>query len=408
MELSETVRIGQMSDLHLGHRQYGKYQRAIDFFDAAADAAEILAEQDPDLVLVPGDIFHRSRPYPVDQRHSIRVFDVLRTKDIPVFATRGNHDASYAWSKRQGGNELHVLQDLGLLTYLEDEFKEVSLDNGMSVRVWGLGYYGNDTRAKLKGLAEENEDALEDSDMPNILLMHAYLENMIPSAKLSEYTFDVLGFDYVALGHYHKWWLNGSETICCSGSTEHVSAAEWNSPERSVAVATLTKKSTTWESSVERFTYGVRPKKRTKLELGTVNITEASEAVSKALQELDEEHAIIRIDVTGKLSEAHESLDIRSLTQEAKKAFYVTIEPEMDYAGLPVREDVSDTELMEEVFVQRMDVSEENAGKWVSLADNMKDILTGSLDDKAESTLFEMLYDFADDESIQEELGDAE
>ncbi|MGV9170076.1 MAG: metallophosphoesterase family protein [Promethearchaeia archaeon] len=406
--MTETIRIGQMADLHLGHRQYGKYERAIDFFDAAADAAEILAEQDPDLVLVPGDIFHRSRPYPVDQRHSIRVFDILREKDIPVYATRGNHDASYAWSKRQGGNELHVLQDLGLLTYLEDEFREVSLSNGLSVRVWGLGYYGNDTSAKLKALVEENEDVLENSDMPNILLMHAYLDNMIPSAKLSEYTLDVLGFDYVAIGHYHGWWMNGSETICCSGSTEHVSAAEWDSQERSVAVATLTKKSTSWESSIERFNYAVRPKKRKKLELGTVTITEASEAVSEVLQELDEDHAIIRIDVTGKLSEAHESLDIRSLTQEAKKAFHVTIEPEMDYAGLPVREDVSDTELMEEVFVQRMDISEENAGKWVSLADNMKDILTGSLDDKAESMLLEMLYDFADDESIQLELGEVE
>lgn len=408
MELTDTIRIGQMSDLHLGHRQYGKYDRAVDFFDAAADAAEILAEQNPDLVVVPGDIFHRSRPYPVDQRHSIRVFDTLRQKDIPVFATRGNHDASYAWSKRQGGNELHVLQDLGLLTYLEDEFKEVSLDHGLSVRVWGLGYYGNDTGAKLKDLVEENEEVLDSDDMPNILLMHAYLDNMIPSAKLSEYTLDILGFDYVAIGHYHGWWVNGSETMCCSGSTEHVSAAEWDNPERSVVVATLTKKSTTWASSIERFKYDVRPKKRKKLELGTVTITEASEAVSEALQELDEEHAIIRIDVTGKLSDTHESLDIRSLTQEAKKAFHVTIEPEMDYAGLPVREDVSDTELMEEVFVQRLDVSENNAGKWVSLANNMKDILTESLDDKAESTLIEMLYDFADDEAIQEELGDVE
>lgn len=406
--MSDTIRIGQMSDLHLGHRQYGKFERAKDFFDAAADAAEILAEKDPDLVVVPGDIFHRSRPYPVDQRHSIRVFDTFRQKDIPVFATRGNHDASYAWSKRQGGNELHVLQDLGLLTYLEDEFKEVSLDNRPSVRVWGLGYYGNDTGAKLKDLVEENEEALEKGDIPNILLMHAYLDNMIPSAKLSEYTLDVLGFDFVAIGHYHGWWVNGSETMCCSGSTEHVSAAEWDSQERSVAVTTLTKKSTSWESSIERFKYAVRPKKRKKLELGTVTITEASEAVSEALQELDEENAIIRIDVTGKLSDTHESLDIRSLTQEAKKAFHVNLEPELDYAGLPVRDDVSDTELMEEVFVQRLDVPEENAGKWVSLADNMKDILTGSLDDKAETTLLEMLYDFADDEDIQEELGDVE
>jgi exonuclease SbcD len=63
--LSETteVRIGQMSDLHLGYRQYGKFERVKDFYSAAVKAAEVIIEQKPDLVIVAGDIFHKSLPY---------------------------------------------------------------------------------------------------------------------------------------------------------------------------------------------------------------------------------------------------------------------------------------------------------------------------------------------------------
>ena len=32
------IRIGQMSDLHLGYRQYGKFERAMDFFMYAKDS----------------------------------------------------------------------------------------------------------------------------------------------------------------------------------------------------------------------------------------------------------------------------------------------------------------------------------------------------------------------------------
>ncbi len=400
--------MGQMSDLHLGYRQYGKYDRIKDFYNAAISAAELLVEQDPDLILVPGDIFHRPRPYPVDQRQAIKVFNVFKEKEIPVFAIRGNHDASYAWSKRQGGNEIHVFQDLGLVNLLEDKYEEVNLTDGRSVRVWGVGYYGAEPQKRLGELVEENKQLLEPGDTPNILLLHEFLENMLSSAQLSEYSLDILGFDYIALGHYHGWWVNGSQTMCCTGSTEHVSAEEWDTPKRSAALVVLTRTANKWKPEINRLEYEVRPKKRKILELGTVTISEASDAVADALQELDEEDAIIRVDVRGVLSDTQQTLDINKLARETEKAFYVNIVPEMEYAGPPIRESASDAEVMQEVFVHRLGVPEENANEWVSLAKDMKEILTQSMDDKAEATLLDRLYEFVEGRSNFPVLGGEE
>ncbi len=399
MSKNTEIRIGQMSDLHLGYRQYGKFKRSIDFFDAAMNAAEIIIEQAPNLVLVPGDIFHRPRPYPADQRHAFRIFGLFKEAGIPVFSIRGNHDASYAWSERQGGNEIDVLEDLGLLTYLKDEYSEIELDNGERIRIWGLGYFGNETGAKLSKLVEENKEALDKSEIPNVLILHAFLDNWIESAELSEYALHQYGFDYIGIGHYHGWWMNGTKDICSSGSTEHVSAAEWNEPERSIALITLSKKGNKWKPDIERLQYAVRPKVRKRIDFGSITTVDAVKKMTELIVSMDRKDAIIRLDVSGILTDTQQVLDIGSAIKAAKQAFHVSIYPEFDYAGLPIRDDISNDEVMKEVFTEKFDISEKQAGKWVHLAEEMKSILTDTLDDKGEDTLIRLLYNFAEVQS---------
>ena len=78
MSKSAEIRIGQMSDLHLGYRQYGKFERVKDFYSAAATAAERIIEQKPNLVVIPGDLFHKSLPYPVEQRQAISLLNLFK------------------------------------------------------------------------------------------------------------------------------------------------------------------------------------------------------------------------------------------------------------------------------------------------------------------------------------------
>ncbi len=394
--MSETIKVGQMSDLHFGYRQYGKFERLKDFYDAAMAAAELLIEQKPDLVIIPGDIFHRSRPYPVSQRYSFRVFERFQEENIPVFAIRGNHDASYVWSERWGGNELHVLNDLGLVTYLEDEYQEVQLGDDRMVRVWGLGYHGGDAGSNLVTIVNENKEALEDNSMPNILMMHEFLDNMVPSAELNEYSISFHGFDYVGLGHYHRWWVNGAGNMCYSGSTEHVSVADWGEKKRSVALVSLEKVRTKWRPQIERLQFGVRPKLRRNLELGTVSAEDVIDAVTETLHEMEIEDAVVRVDVSGTLIDTQQNVDVRSIVQQFTNALHIDIVLQMEYAGLIVKEDVSDEEVMKEVFNQRLGVPKNQASRWVQLATDLKDILTESYDEEGEAAAVQLLYDFVE------------
>jgi DNA repair exonuclease SbcCD nuclease subunit len=383
-----------MSDLHLGYRQYGKFDRAIDFFNASMKAVELLIEQEPDFVLVPGDVFHRDKPFPVDQRHAIRVFKLLKDEGIPVFTIRGNHDASFTWSQRQGGNEIDVLDDLELVRYLEDDVQEHEIDGKGPVNVWGLGYHGDDAGEKLAELVEKNKSLLSNSEVPNVLMIHSFLSNWISSVQLSEYALDLYGFDYIGIGHHHGWWVNGSNSMCCSGSTEHVSTHEWDEPERSIALVTLSRFRKKWKPTIERFKYKVRPKIRRKIDLGSVTVDEVVEKLSDEIRLLDKDEVILQIDVSCILTDSQQTIDFGSIAKLASKAFHVSIHPELDFAGLPIREDISREEIMRDVFVERFDVPKSKANRWVELAEEMKSILTESLDDRGKTTLVDLLYSF--------------
>ncbi len=318
-----------------------------------------------------------------------------------MFAIRGNHDASYIWSERWGGNELHVLNDLGLVTYLEDEYREVQLDHNRMVRIWGLGYHGGEAGSNLTALVDENREALEDKSMPNILMIHEFLDNMVPAAALSEYSIGLHGFDYVGIGHYHRWWVNGAKNMCCSGSTEHMSVAEWKEKKRSVALVSFEKVRTKWKPQIERLQFGVRPKLRKNLELGTVTAEDVTDVVTKTLHEMEIEDAVVRVDVSGTLVDTQQSADVRSIVQQFTNALHIDIVPQMEYAGLIVKEDVSDEVVMKEVFNQRLDVPKSQAGRWVKLATDLKEILTESYDDEGEAAAIKLLYDFVEAKSVK-------
>ncbi len=388
------IKIGQMSDLHLGYRQYGKFERATDFFKYAKVAAELLISKEPDIVLIPGDIYHRERPYPIDHRQALQIFKLFQKAKIPVCVIRGNHDANFAWSKRHKGDVLHVLHELGYVVYLEDSVEEIRLSSGESIRVWGLGCHGTEISLKLEKLVNEFGERLQDKGTPNVLLIHDYLDNMVSSSRVSEALLTSYGFEYVAVGHSHKWWANKKQTVCCTGSTEHVSSDEWHEPNRSVAIITLSNDGRRWKSSVERLIFAVRPKRNIRLELGTTTAEEAIKTLKDVLRNHDEQDVMIKIHVKATLSDTQQTIDVSSAAQITKNAFHIIIVPEINYSGISISDEFTLQEVMEQVFVENLGVSKRMCTKWTALAENMKEVLTGSFDSRGEATAVDLLYDF--------------
>ena len=95
------MRLVHLSDLHLGFRQYqrltpgGINQREADVGDTFQRAMMQIAELEPDVIVVGGDVFHTVRPSNPAILRAFRVFSALRDRlpDTPVIMVAGNHDA---------------------------------------------------------------------------------------------------------------------------------------------------------------------------------------------------------------------------------------------------------------------------------------------------------------------------
>ena len=86
------MKFAHLADTHLGYRQYGLFEREIDFYNIFNNIIDKLIEERPDFVIHSGDLFEFSRP-PTNALLTVQK-GLLALKDagIPVYAIAGNHD----------------------------------------------------------------------------------------------------------------------------------------------------------------------------------------------------------------------------------------------------------------------------------------------------------------------------
>lgn len=109
------------SDAHLGYKQYNLIERLEDYGKAFNKCISLIIEQKPDFVIFTGDLFEHYNPSPPELRQAVAILNKLKVNNIPIYVIAGNHDVSYAASKRYGGDILHFLQELKLICYLDYE-----------------------------------------------------------------------------------------------------------------------------------------------------------------------------------------------------------------------------------------------------------------------------------------------
>ncbi|MGC8834842.1 MAG: metallophosphoesterase family protein, partial [Armatimonadota bacterium] len=91
------MRILHFADVHLGYRAYSRVteqginQREADVFKAFESALEAMANLQPDLVLLAGDLFHVVRPSNLVIHHAFRRLQRFAEKvKCPVVMIAGN------------------------------------------------------------------------------------------------------------------------------------------------------------------------------------------------------------------------------------------------------------------------------------------------------------------------------
>ncbi len=225
------MKVAHLADLHLGFRQFdrltprGTNQREADVADAFRRAVDDLLEQQPDLILIAGDVFHSVRP---TNAAILFFFQQLQRvhaalPDTPIVMIAGNHDTPRS---TETGTILRLYEALGV---------EVVVDTARRLTFPKLDCAV--LAVPHQALAQPERPALrpERGAATNILLLHGEVEGVIGTdPTIAEYGGAVLTradlgaaqWDYVALGHYHVAH-EVAANAWYPGALEYVSTNPW-------------------------------------------------------------------------------------------------------------------------------------------------------------------------------------
>jgi len=208
------MKFAHISDAHLGREQFNQPFRYEDYVKAFREAIERAVREGVDFILIPGDLFHVSRPSPRTLRDAVEILELPRRKGIPVFAIEGNHDKTI-----REASVFDLLEHLGLVKlvgYLREprdgEFQRSErkgkrfLVRGIfdDVEIYGLRHHSR--WQLIRG--ETNVLKALFRGKRGILMLHQavdYLSKDTPYADAVDLRLSEIpdGFSYYALGHIH-------------------------------------------------------------------------------------------------------------------------------------------------------------------------------------------------------------
>lgn len=252
-----------LADLHLGKRVNG-FSMMEDQEYILNRILEIMEEEQPDGLLIAGDVYDKTIP----PAEAVRLMDDFLTavaaKHVPVFLISGNHDSAervaFGHQLMQGsGIWISPVYD-GIIRHhtLEDRWGEVNIYLIPFLRPSVVRSFFPDVEIEdyTDALRTIIEDLQVDTSRRNVVLAHQFvtaagaLPETCDSEQLSVGGLDRVDgsvfspFDYAALGHLHGPQRVGSETIRYAGSPLKYSFSELHQ-KKSVTVAELRAKGET-------------------------------------------------------------------------------------------------------------------------------------------------------------------
>lgn len=252
------------ADIHFGMENYGKidpetgiHTRLLDFEHALNFCIDYGIKENIDFFLFAGDAYKTATPSPTQQKLLMRCFLRLHQAGIPVVIIVGNHDNPLSFGK---ANSLEIFGDMpldGFHVIAKPELLTLQTKSG-PVQIVGIPWPTRTTIAlNKKNLQQSLHDITDyiaqavatiiqnfaqqcDPRIPSVLSGHLTVSSGIfsGSEKRAIYGSDptlmpsqlaLEPFDYVALGHLHRYQnLNSSgyPAVVYSGSIERVDFGE--------------------------------------------------------------------------------------------------------------------------------------------------------------------------------------
>ena len=252
-----------LADLHLGKRVNG-FSMMEDQEYILNRILEIMEEEQPDGLLIAGDVYDKTIPPAEAVRRMDDFLTAVAAKHVPVFLISGNHDSAervaFGHQLMQGsGIWISPVYD-GTIRHhtLEDRWGEVNIYLIPFLRPSVVRSFFPDVEIEdyTDALRTIIEDLQVDTSRRNVVLAHQFvtaagaLPETCDSEQLSVGGLDRVDgsvfspFDYTALGHLHGPQRVGRETIRYAGSPLKYSVSELHQ-KKSVTVAELRAKGET-------------------------------------------------------------------------------------------------------------------------------------------------------------------
>ena len=251
------------ADIHFGMENYGKidsktgiHSRLLDFEKSLNFCIDHAINNNIDFFMFSGDAYKTANPSPTQQKLLIRCFMRLYKADIPVVIVVGNHDNPLSFGK---ANALDIFSSLpmdGFHVFSKPDTLVLKTKSG-PIQIVGIpwpnrhnialkhDYFARSASDITEQISEALSNIIEkkaaklDQKMPAILAGHLTVSNGIfsGSEKTAIYGQDPIlmpsqlaipPFDYVALGHLHRFQnLNKNGIpIIYSGSIDRIDFGE--------------------------------------------------------------------------------------------------------------------------------------------------------------------------------------
>lgn len=184
-KIEETTKIVLISDLH--NHQFGKANKQL---------VNKIKKQDPDLILLDGDILNE------DGKNANIAVDLVRSlaKMAPVYYAWGNHETDYM--KHKTSDLRQELKEAGARV-VEKEYEDLKIRDN-KIRIGGLYEYafavdgeGNMSKKDMSSKVRDFLTDFEDSDAFKIMLSHR------PDSFIFGHAADTWKIDLVVSGHAH-------------------------------------------------------------------------------------------------------------------------------------------------------------------------------------------------------------
>jgi DNA repair exonuclease SbcCD nuclease subunit len=324
--------IVHLADTHLGHRyltksdSQGRNCREQDIYGAFEDAIEKIIQIRPVAVVHAGDLFDSFHPSTEAMGVALDGFRRLKNAGIPTLVIAGNHSTP---RYRATHHVFSLLDRYGSVTAVWDQ---PHVERIGELAITALPHDHDD-----ESFEEMIRTARPDANARfNVLVLHAGVGSLprvgAGEAGVKELNSglleDVAEFDYIALGHFHKY-QPVRVNACYSGSLERLSFND-DAEEKVFLEVDL-------EAGAESSDWIKRHpvKTRTVLDLKEVDGREENltEAVLSRLEGVELDGAVLRCPIRQVRQERYRELDSSAINTATADCLHFELKPEFIGAG---------------------------------------------------------------------------